>query len=395
MIGPKLHISSAVIGAMLLASAVTSDVHGIERLFGNNHHGSHYGHRTQQVAPQKSHHHSSKNNYVAPQKHHYRNSNNQYYWYSGLHRPVTRDAQVFYQSIKHRCNEYGGQRVNDSNSRNFDAATHNLNRTIDFFNRGAKGQYRYSEAVQPSRLNISENHRLANIVINGSGSFENAQNMHNYGLPRIGVLNCGNARKAGGGYVNGRTAQEEGLCCKSTLFASLGAYRLNKVYETAAMNYGTCILSPYVRVFGAQEFDVSVLTAAAVDRRGHVGRSERSMRDRVFDIVMASAYYGYRNIVLAGFGCGVFKNDPYRVARYFLEALQLYGGYFDNVVFALTDPIVRQAFSGVFAQYMKAHQHSRHQQNAHQHSRHHQNANQNSRNRHQAPSTRHHHHGRG
>lgn len=70
-----------------------------------------------------------------------------------------------------------------------------------------------------------------------------------------------------------------------------------------------------------------------------------------------AAVRGYRRLVLGAWGCGVFRNDPARVAGVF-RALLLDGGrfagHFEQIVFGILDrgpgSATRSAFDQVFGE---------------------------------------------
>jgi uncharacterized protein (TIGR02452 family) len=170
-------------------------------------------------------------------------------------------------------------------------------------------------------------------------------------------LNFASARHPGGGFLKGAQAQEESLARSSALYASL--LTQPKYYE-ANLDCGTAlytdhmILSPDVAVFrrdsGAllpKAYLCSFLTAPAVNA-GAVLTNEPKNRSQILptmarriDMVLAVAlHHGYDNLILGAWGCGVFKNDPSRIADLFAAAL-LKGGSFENhfhhVAFAVLD----------------------------------------------------------
>ncbi|MCU0540740.1 MAG: TIGR02452 family protein [Oscillatoriaceae cyanobacterium Prado104] len=64
------------------------------------------------------------------------------------------------------------------------------------------------------------------------------------------------------------------------------------------------------------------------------------MFDRTEKLLSVAAIHGYKVLILGAWGCGIFKNNPEDVARYFYHHLaenpQL-NGFFDRVVFAILD----------------------------------------------------------
>jgi hypothetical protein len=72
------------------------------------------------------------------------------------------------------------------------------------------------------------------------------------------------------------------------------------------------------------------------------------MRQRIHRVLAIARAFGHVTLVLGAWGCGAFKNDPYRTATNFCQALEnAYGGAFSNVVFAITDWSPERIFSGL------------------------------------------------
>lgn len=53
-------------------------------------------------------------------------------------------------------------------------------------------------------------------------------------------------------------------------------------------------------------------------------------------------------LLLGAFGCGVFKNNPYTIAKAMQLACQKYGGLYKNIVFAIPKGPNVQEFKEVF-----------------------------------------------
>lgn len=171
------------------------------------------------------------------------------------------------------------------------------------------------------------------------------------------VLNFASAKNPGGGYLNGSTAQEESLARSSGLVVSLESqmamYRHNR-QQPSAMYSDYIIYSPAVPVFKddagnleASPYNVSFITAPAVNKGAVLNQSkrisqadiDRTMRIRIDKILAIAALHGYERLVLGAFGCGVFRNEPNDVARYFKESLTnpRFKGRFKEVTFAILD----------------------------------------------------------
>lgn len=194
---------------------------------------------------------------------------------------------------------------------------------------------------------------------------------------KTGVLNAANATYVGGGFLNGAEAQEESLCRQSTLFWSLiknSSKRFNpgtefsgglKKHDVRYANHiqttlkqgNGVLVSPNVTVFRKRDqgqytnmsnsFDVVVVSSAAEN----IGKHNKSPGywqntfDKIDSQLAAFANEGVQSIVLCGWGCGAFKNDPSVIAPIYAQLLNgKYNGVFKDVVFALPD----QKLHGIF-----------------------------------------------
>lgn len=163
---------------------------------------------------------------------------------------------------------------------------------------------------------------------------------------KIAVLNMASPLRPGGGVLNGARAQEESLCLRSTLYATLHDifYRLPEL---------SAVYSADVLVFRAADnselpktdwFYVDVISCAALRFPETVIRGERAeedggpgaarggmvyqnegqreaMRCRVQTIVQAAVQNGVFHLVLGALGCGAYGNPPEEVAQIFKKVL--------------------------------------------------------------------------
>ena len=178
------------------------------------------------------------------------------------------------------------------------------------------------------------------------------------------VLNFANAYHPGGGYLFGAVAQEETLCRRSTLYASLSNPDAEAMYAFNRANIAPegsdyLLLSPFVTIFRdlrlnitEQTTETAVLSAPALDLDGQAGTLDRAaidavMKRRVENILLAAHEYGYRTLVLGAWGCGAFRHDAKAVAGYFRDALigrgMLY--WFDTVLFSVYSPLGRYNYN--------------------------------------------------
>jgi len=174
---------------------------------------------------------------------------------------------------------------------------------------------------------------------------------------RVLALNFASARHPGGGFLKGSQAQEESLARASGLYACISQHR--EMYDVNA-RFPSClytdhmIYSPDVPVFRDDEdallgcsYPVSFVTAPAVNvgalRRnepGNVCQVEPAMLARMEKVLSLAVIHGHELLVLGAWGCGVFANDPDRVAGWFHNHLTGEGTFrwaFQKVIFAVLD----------------------------------------------------------
>jgi uncharacterized protein (TIGR02452 family) len=72
----------------------------------------------------------------------------------------------------------------------------------------------------------------------------------------------------------------------------------------------------------------------------HVDQIEPVMRSRIEKVLALAVIHRYHTLVLGAWGCGVFANDPDRVAAWFADhwlESSPYHSAFSRVVFAVYD----------------------------------------------------------
>lgn len=182
-------------------------------------------------------------------------------------------------------------------------------------------------------------------------------------------LNFASAKNPGGGFLNGSQAQEESLARASGLHACIspvsGYYDTNRRCGTGLYTHHT-IYSPKVPVFRDDNdqllpvpYLASFVTAPAVNAGAvhqnepqRVSLIESTMLERIERIFALALLHGHNTIVLGAWGCGVFKNDPTDVARWFHRHLienERFQGAFRSVVFAVLDRSDSQSVFSAFA----------------------------------------------
>ena len=197
-------------------------------------------------------------------------------------------------------------------------------------------------------------------TVSNWSAVESIRNFAAQKIEKIGVLNFASAKNPGGGFLNGAMAQEESLAASSGLYYTLTAhpeyYERNRVCKTMIYT-DYAIYSPDVVFFRDGRFvlmespvTASVLTMPAVNL-GQVllkgedkTEAEERMRKRMRLTLAAFASIGDKNLVLGAYGCGVFCNDPEKVATWWDELLRgEFYGTFERVDFAVLDRSKDQA----------------------------------------------------
>ncbi|MCQ6563775.1 TIGR02452 family protein [Paenibacillus mendelii] len=210
-------------------------------------------------------------------------------------------------------------------------------------------------AIVGERHSVSSSRQGAVYTVANEATVKAVVDYAEAGSERVGVLNFASAKNPGGGFLNGAMAQEESLAASSGLYGTLlrneGYYTANRAYRSM-MYTDHAIYSPDVVFFRDERFNLmerpvtaSVLTLPAVNY-GQVllkgedsWEAERVMKDRMRLALAIFAHKGDRSLVLGAYGCGVFRNDPEKVAGWWHELLNDdgFGSLFSEIKFAVLD----------------------------------------------------------
>lgn len=155
---------------------------------------------------------------------------------------------------------------------------------------------------------------------------------------KVLVLNLANATHIGGGARHGAKAQEEDLCRQSTLLIALEGEDAARYYAYNNSHYSrmgsdAIIMIPEVEILKDADYNylnhttvVSVITCAApiIDPGKYIDpvKYRKLMYHRIEGILVASAFHGYRRLVLGAFGCGAFNNDAAVVSDIFRDVVR-------------------------------------------------------------------------
>jgi hypothetical protein len=214
---------------------------------------------------------------------------------------------------------------------------------------------------------------------------------------RVAVLNMASERSPGGGWLKGASAQEEALCFRSTLAASLhrtlypiqqraALYTRDVVVFRTSMGDGHKLMVPetpasnlpvfsVLSVAGIRRPDVKPLdeeasgsTTQASGSSGHKGKAAKGpfvfadpaarelTKDKMRLCLRMAGAKGHTMLLLGAIGCGAFRNPPEEVAKCWQEVLgedEFAGGWFKEIWFAVYDrrnegnfEIFSEAFDG-------------------------------------------------
>lgn len=185
------------------------------------------------------------------------------------------------------------------------------------------------------------------------------------GREEIGVLNFASAKNPGGGFLNGAMAQEESIAASSGLYETLLQH---KTYYEVNRQCGTmiytdyAIYSPDVVFFRDEKFSLlqqtataSVLTLPAVNygqvllKKENEQLAKKVMKKRMELALAIFVEKRCKTIILGAYGCGVFRNVPSDVAKWWQELLKKgYDKAFETILFAVLDGSQKQAVFSAF-----------------------------------------------
>lgn len=144
-------------------------------------------------------------------------------------------------------------------------------------------------------------------------------------------------------------AQEEYLCKDSFLYNVLNDdkfkedYAWNNNHKNDELYTNWCIFSKDVGFVNDENEMVAkadILTcaapnASAAQYKRNVVAIDFVMDSRIGFVLAVAAQMGIKNLILGAFGCGVFGNNPSKVATMFMSFLKSHDYGFENVIFAI------------------------------------------------------------
>ena len=206
------------------------------------------------------------------------------------------------------------------------------------------------------------------ISVSTDRSYQAAMRLYKeYPDAKIAVMNFANAFQAGGGVIDGASAQEECLCRTSTLYPLLYRRSLRdtfykhhndkktpKASDSLLYTQGVIICKTDEdlpkRMPKEDWVTVDVITIAAPDLRrksnqyvplvdggSYMNNAELFgyQVKRIIHMLTCAAAKKADILVLGAFGCGAFENDPEVVANAFKTAIGVFPKVFEQIEFAV------------------------------------------------------------
>lgn len=214
----------------------------------------------------------------------------------------------------------------------------------------------FDEVLAGAERKIQTLHCEAKIIVANKTVLQAAASMAAL-YEKIGCLNFASAKNPGGGFINGAQAQEESLAVSSSLYGTQIKHQELHQYNRGRHTYlysDYMIYSPDVVVFRddagellAEPYKLSMITSPATnvgaihnnkpEEMEHVEATMLQRMDKMFALFVA---HDIKHLLLGAWGCGVFRNDPKDIARWFAHYLTNGGKYakcFETVFFAVYD----------------------------------------------------------
>lgn len=211
--------------------------------------------------------------------------------------------------------------------------------------------------LQDNNRRIGNDSKKTIITIKNCSSMEAAQSIASE--KKIGCLNFASAKNPGGGFLSGAQAQEESLARASTLYPTQMKF-FNEMYEynrkrstylySDRMIYSpkVCFIKDDNDLLLTSPYCMDILTSPAVNIGAMIQNKkdeefpliEKTMLNRIDKILALFYANNIDTLILGAWGCGVFRNNPEDIARYFAHFLSSKGKYacaFNNIIFAVLD----------------------------------------------------------
>lgn len=178
---------------------------------------------------------------------------------------------------------------------------------------------------------------------------------------KIAALNFASYKNPGGMFLKGSSAQEESLCHVSTLYPVLKAfessyYAVNRNNINRALYTDKLLYSEDIQFFenDTPVCNADIITCAAPNWGTFQKYNETTeysinlngsiLSTRFCKLFLAAEEHNVDTLVLGAWGCGVFKQDPYKVADLMIHNILTISTGIKNIVFAVPDKVTYDIF---------------------------------------------------
>ena len=191
------------------------------------------------------------------------------------------------------------------------------------------------------------------ITVNRETTLDAVRQLIYAGYSKVLCLNFASAKNPGGGFLGGAQAQEESIARATGLYPCLlearNYYEVHRKMKSC-MYTDHMIYSPAVPIFKNEKGEnlhrldcAAIITSPAVNagvvlqrEPENIALIEQTMRRRIEKVLAIAHANDHRTIVLGAWGCGVFRNNPDDMARYFREVIDAkFDNVFEKIVFAI------------------------------------------------------------
>lgn len=188
------------------------------------------------------------------------------------------------------------------------------------------------------------------------------------------VLSFADPYIPGGSFLAGVKGQEQSLCRNSTLSAALNANEAKRMYadyqKCGADANDALLLVPWVDIIRDGEGKMlkhpvrcAVVSMPAINMHETnltLAEAESAMKRKIRCICRVAAHFGYRELVLGAWGCGVFGHKAENMADSFYEVLfrENMKRYFSKIVFAIKESSADQEIFRDFKEKLSAYSES-------------------------------------
>lgn len=214
-------------------------------------------------------------------------------------------------------------------------------------------EYREEDINKINLDKFNNSDKACKFTVLSDGSDELVFNQR-YKGKKICILNFASSKNPGGGFLSGSIAQEEALCQSSNLYSILKEheefYEENRadidksLYKDGIIYTKDCLFfrKKYENV--EPEF-ADVITCPAPNRGAALLKGvkedviDMTMSRRIEQILKVAIANNVKILALGAFGCGVFRNNPEKVANIMRTIIFIRGycDYFEEIIFPMNE----------------------------------------------------------